>query len=126
MSSTWPETKPATENAVLAILTELYGKRSLSRGQSKSYGGLIPSIDRSPRTSYSRPKKLALERQSIDIFRSTARFFADEGERGALNHDVVAPDGLAALWCSNPPLGLVVITICRLLFRGPFKRQEGW
>jgi hypothetical protein len=31
-----------------------------------------------------------LERESIDLFRSTARFFAGRGERGALVDDIVA------------------------------------
>lgn len=71
-------------------LLELRGKRWLCRGQSKKYGALVPSIDRAPRESLSRVQKLILERRAITLFRSTARFFADPGEQGALHDDVVA------------------------------------
>jgi hypothetical protein len=50
----------------------------------------VPSIDREPRQNLSRIEKLTLERQSIDLFRSTARFFASPGEQGALADDIVA------------------------------------
>ena len=50
----------------------------------------MPSIDRGPLIHLSRREKLTLERQSIDLFRSTARFFAGQGEQGALADDVVA------------------------------------
>jgi hypothetical protein len=48
----------------------------------------MPSIDRGVLESLSRPEKLKLERQSIDLFRATARFFADQGERDALADDI--------------------------------------
>ncbi len=58
------------------------------------------SIKESSRRSYNeyrdelqqlaRIKKLALERRSINIFKSTARYFADPGEQGALVDDIVA------------------------------------
>src|SRR5262249_58373285 len=69
---------------------ELQGIRWLSRGQPEPYNNLMPSIDREGRSILSRSEKLRLERQSIDIFRSTARFFADEGERNALQSDIGA------------------------------------
>jgi hypothetical protein len=50
----------------------------------------MPSIDRKPWGRRSRSEKLTLERRSIDLFRSTARFFASAGEQGALTDDIVA------------------------------------
>jgi hypothetical protein len=79
-----------SEAEAVTVLTELSGKRWLSRGQSRRYGGLVPSIDREPRQRLSREEKLRLERRSIDLFRSTARFFAHPGEQGALEDDIVA------------------------------------
>lgn len=72
------------------VLAELRGKRWLCRGQPKRYQGLLPSIDRDERQHLSRVEKLELERQSIDLFRSTARFFAGAGEGGALTNDLIA------------------------------------
>ncbi len=88
--STWNTTELTTKEEVLRILTKLHGKRWICRGQSKRYGGVVPSIDREPRQNLSRFNKLTIERQSIDLFRSTARFFASPGEQGALTDDIVA------------------------------------
>jgi hypothetical protein len=88
MPDSWFSTTLESETEVIQVLTELQGNRWLCRGQAENYGSLIPSIDRDERKTLSRAEKLALERQSIDIFRSTARFFADEGERDALKTDV--------------------------------------
>jgi len=88
MSHSWNTTILDSEAEVLHVLTELRGKRWLCRGQSKCYGGLVPLIDRAPRQNLLRHEKLALERQSIDLFRSTARFFADPGEQNALAKDI--------------------------------------
>jgi hypothetical protein len=90
MSSTWPVTKFTNKAHALAVLTELLGKRWLCRGQATAYRSLVPSIDRKPRQKYARVTKLALERQSIDVFRSIARFFADQGEKVALTDDTIA------------------------------------
>jgi hypothetical protein len=90
MSHSWNATILDSEAKVLHVLTELRGKRWLCRGQSKRYGGLVPSIDREPRQNLSRLEKLALERRSIDLFRSTARFFAHPGEHIALTNDIIA------------------------------------
>lgn len=90
MSNGWESTKLTTEAEALEALMKLRGKRWLCRGQSRRYNGLVPSIDRSPRENLTRSQKLALERSSIDCFRSTARFFADTGEQGSLTDDVVA------------------------------------
>jgi FRG domain len=88
MSDPWISTTLTSESEVIQTLTELRGKRWLSRGQSCRYKSLIPSLDRDGREMLSRAEMLTLERQSIDIFRSTARFFADEGERAALQGDI--------------------------------------
>lgn len=73
---------------VVHKLAQLQGAGWLCRGQRAGYGGLVPSIERGTYKGLSRFEKLALERQSIDIFRSSARFFASEGERCALSSNV--------------------------------------
>ncbi|HZS08165.1 MAG TPA: FRG domain-containing protein [Blastocatellia bacterium] len=90
MSNVWNTTILTSEAEAIQVLTDLRGKRWLCRGQSRRYGGLVPSIDRGSLQNLSRREKLTLERQSIDIFRSTARFFADQGEQNALTDDIVA------------------------------------
>jgi FRG domain len=89
----WAKTDLKSVNDVLDELTNLRGRRWLCRGQSSTeFGGLTPTIDRKDRIpqNLTRPQKLALERRSIDIFRSTVRFFADEGEKVSLRNDVIA------------------------------------
>jgi hypothetical protein len=90
MSHSWNTTILKSESEVLHVLTELRGKPWLCRGQTKRYDGLVPSIDRGKLKNLSRLEKLALERQSIDLFRSTAKFFADRGEKVALTKDIIA------------------------------------
>lgn len=90
MSHGWNTTTLTSEEQTLCVLGELQQKRWLCRGQSKPYGSLIPSIDRPPRTKLSRSEKLQLERQSINLFRNTVRFFASSGEECALTDDIVA------------------------------------
>lgn len=91
MSHDWNTIPLTSEREALHVFTELRGKRWLCRGQSRHHdGGLVPSIDRAPRQNFSRPEKLTLERRSIELFRSTARFFADPGEQGALTDDIIA------------------------------------
>jgi len=90
MSDCWKITQLTSADQVLDVLAQIHGKRWLSRGQPKRYDCLRPSIDRDGRSSFSRSEILKLERQSIDIFRSTARYFAAPGERGALADDIVA------------------------------------
>jgi hypothetical protein len=79
-----------TANEFLDLFEELHRKSWLCRGHSKTYGELIPSIDRYRRSTLARPEKLGLERQSINVFRETARFFSHPGELGALTDDVTA------------------------------------
>ena len=90
MSHAWKTTTLTSEKQALDVFMELSGKRWLCRGQSERYGNLAPSIDRKPRQGLSRSKKLRLERQSIDLFRSTARFFADPGEQTVVASDLGA------------------------------------
>jgi len=51
-------------------------------------GWPTPSIDRDALRNLPCAEKLALERRAIDIFRSTAGFFAD-GDQPAMDDDVV-------------------------------------
>jgi len=88
MSNNWNSTTLISETHAIDVLAELCGKRWLCRGQPKPYKNLIPSIDREPRQKLSRYEKLNLERQSIDLFQSTARFFADAGEQDSINDDI--------------------------------------
>jgi hypothetical protein len=74
---------------VFNLLAELRGKQWLCRGQSRPYNSLIPSIDRKPRDGLPRIEKLRLERESINLFRATARFF-NPGEQGAREDDNIA------------------------------------
>jgi hypothetical protein len=90
MAASWPTTKLRTVGHAIEVLTDLRGKRWSCRGQAKQYRSLYPSIDRRPRDHLTRPEKLAFERQSIDLFQSTARFFADEGERNIASDDLGA------------------------------------
>ena len=85
----WKVIDLKTDEQVFDVLLQLKGKRWLSRGQPEPWGNLVPSIDRVFQT-FSRAEKLNLERRSIDLFKSTARFFAGEAEAGALNNDLVA------------------------------------
>ena len=89
MTSCWTTVELNSEAHIVETLVDLKGKQWLSRGQSKLYGALVPSIDRFRFSSVSRPDKLLRERESIDRFRETARFFADDGEREALVDDIV-------------------------------------
>lgn len=89
MSQNWKKTPFTSVDHVLDVLAELRGKRWLCRGQSK-HDDLMPTIDRDARKCLSRREKLMLERQAINVFRSTAQFFAGPGEKGALVDDIVA------------------------------------
>ena len=86
----WTTIPLKCEIDVLDKLQELQVNRWLSRGQSELHGTLCPSIDRGRLANLPRQEKLRLERESISLFRGTARFFASKGERGALVHDFIA------------------------------------
>jgi hypothetical protein len=90
MSHDWSTTTLTSEAEAAHVLGELQSKRWLCRGQSKRYGSLTPSIDRGTLANLPRAEKLMLERQSIDLFRSTVRFFADQGEQNSLTDDIIA------------------------------------
>jgi len=85
----WPDSDLTSLSEVDDVLTELRGKRWLFRGHSKQHRNLVPSIDRELQNKPTL-QKLACERRSIDLFRSTARFFADSGEQEALQNDLTA------------------------------------
>jgi hypothetical protein len=48
----------------------------------------MPSIDRKKLKRLPRFDKLAIEREAIDTYRSTARYFSTTGEKDALEHDL--------------------------------------
>ena len=90
MAILWNETVIESLPAARRVFLELKGKRWLCRGQQRRFGTLFPTIDRNELRSVPRYQKLALERNSIDTFRSSARYFADPGEAASLSDDVVA------------------------------------
>src|SRR5437870_5882466 len=90
MSHGWTTTTLELEEDVLHTLVDLQGRRWLSRGHSVCHDVLVPSIDRDALSGLARSTKLQCERQSIDQFRSTARFFASPGEERSLVDDFVA------------------------------------
>ena len=87
MPHIWNETPVTTATHLFEMLFKLQGDRWLCRGHPRLYGRLVPSIDRGPREHLSRLEKLSFERRSIELFRSTARFFAHPGEEHALGDD---------------------------------------
>lgn len=85
----WPEKRLTTVDEIFACLAELLGKSWICRGQSKHYKDIMPKIDRCGGETR-RIEKLKLERQSIDLFRATARFFSHPGEANGLIDDNIA------------------------------------
>lgn len=90
MAAQWKTTRLDSVEELFATLGALQSKGWLFRGQSKDRGALFASIDRSPRDKLTRPEKLALERRSIETYRSAARDFASQGEEQAMVDDFVA------------------------------------
>jgi hypothetical protein len=90
MVQNWNSTNLTSVDQVFAVLADLRGRLWLSRGQSRCFGSLFPTIDRGKLQALRRLEKLTLERQSIDLFRSTARYFSDPGEQSALSSDFIA------------------------------------
>lgn len=90
MPTSWPTTEVETLEQLMETLLGLHGRRWVFRGQARTHGTLIPSIDRKPLDQLSRAKKLALERQALDTFRATARVFASDGEKHSLTDPIVA------------------------------------
>lgn len=90
MTHHWPFETLNDEAKVRSVLVELQGKNWLCRGQGRPFNSLVPAIDRGPLGGLSRKEKLERERQSIDIFQETARFFVHPGERGATSDENLA------------------------------------
>ena len=86
----WKVFTLTSEAEVFQVLAELRGQRWLCRGQPKCYGSLLPTIDRDSFRALSRIKKLTLESQSIDLFRSTVQYFTDQSEQKAKSSDLIA------------------------------------
>lgn len=86
MSHDWNSTVLESQEKVLDELAKLQGDRWLSRGQSMCYDNLMPTIDRDNLGNLSRAAKLRRERESIDRFRSAARFFAPGEERALVDN----------------------------------------
>ncbi len=88
-SHTWKSTTLRSEAEVLHALAELRGQRWLCRGQPECYRSLFPTIDRPPMARLSRFEKLTLERQSIDLFRSTVQDPTDPHVQHAKHRDLI-------------------------------------
>jgi len=86
----WETTRLSSVEDIFGALADLRGKNWLCRGQSRPHDSLLPSIDRDSLHSIARGEKLDMERSAVDIFRSTAHFFADPGEQAAASSDVGA------------------------------------
>jgi hypothetical protein len=89
MAESWESKLLRTLEEVQSVLLDLSGKPWLCRGQNEPFGNLFPRIDRGVLKTLRRAEKLALERQSVNLFRSSARALAP-GEQKALDDDVVA------------------------------------
>ncbi|MBI2820243.1 MAG: FRG domain-containing protein [Acidobacteria bacterium] len=90
MASKWKEIPLRDLQHALEVFAELKGKRWVCRGQSNKEWNLVPLIDRDKLAKLTRAEKLSLERQSINLFRSTVKFFAAAGEQNAMVDDVIA------------------------------------
>jgi hypothetical protein len=87
MASSWTTTTLNSEADVYEAFSRFHKKQWLHRGQSEAYGTLVPSIDRGRKlAALARKDKLLRERGSIELFRTTVRFFAP-GEKEALDDD---------------------------------------
>jgi hypothetical protein len=79
----WNDTKITSEDQALQVLTELRGKRWLSRVLSKSYGGLVPSIDREPPNWFMcvfYPPAFPRQHAQQGVYTLTARFGRDHAD----------------------------------------------
>lgn len=85
----WTTTRLLSIRDVTRLLLDSVHKGYLWRGQSRSHSlGLVPSIDRDKRASFSRKQKLSMERSSIDRFRLSFSAPATESERVAAKDDI--------------------------------------
>lgn len=90
MPTNWPHTQVLSASELLNALRDLQHKGWAFRGQPKVYPALLPSIERGGRLAMSRAEKLELERQSITVFRKSAKYFAHPGEQLAMTDDIIA------------------------------------
>jgi hypothetical protein len=90
MSCSWKTETLSEESEIHKLLTSLKGQRWLCRGQSELHENLRPKSERNKKNGCSRLKKLMTERQAIDLFRSSVKYFASDGEQLAMSDDVVA------------------------------------
>jgi hypothetical protein len=87
----WSSTSLKTIPEILEKLASfsMHNNKWLFRGQPKNYNRLILSIDRGDFEKITeRINKLSLERQSIELFRSTVKLIADEAERKAIENKI--------------------------------------
>jgi hypothetical protein len=75
----WPTEHINSVEKAFDILSELQGIKWICRGQPKEYGKLLAPIDRPPFLELDRKQKLFLEQQSMQLFRSSMKYF-NEGE----------------------------------------------
>ena len=86
----WNAVELNTVTEVFHEITTLQSNTWVSRGQSKYYGEqLFPPIDREKLGKLNRIEKIALESQSLRLFRSNIRFFS-EGEQETLVQNIPA------------------------------------
>jgi hypothetical protein len=84
----WEITYLTSETKTIEVLAKLHAQRWLCRGQSKCYDNLLPTIDRDTRQGLTRIEKLNLERQSIELFRSTVQ--SESLKREVMSEDLIA------------------------------------
>ena len=90
MKCSWNTKTLSDETDVHNLLASLKGRRWLCRGQSRKHNNLLPRSCRDLMAETSRLQKLKLESQAIDLFRSSVKYFASNGECAALSDDIVA------------------------------------
>lgn len=88
MANSWKRSRLTSVDDALRALLDLKARNWICRGQSQEHGSLFPTIDRDTLRDLGRAEKLTRKRQAIDLFRTTARFFADAGEQTASTSDV--------------------------------------
>jgi hypothetical protein len=88
-SKIWDTTVLTSVSEVFDILLYLRNNHWIARGQSTLHNNLVPKIDRPNYCgSKDRNEIISIERQSIELFRATARFFASPDEQEAMRNDV--------------------------------------
>ena len=90
VAESWDPRPIATVDEFDRELGRLKERGWLFRGQSKTWGSLIPSIDRPPRELQGRAVKLFIERRSIEAFRENVRRPMNQSESLALSDPHIA------------------------------------